>query len=67
MEKCPLEQLIERLTHPPAGLPPPLLAVIVTFASLSSKAYRYIVLSRWWVHVCNPALEKERRIKVQCE
>lgn len=46
------------LPFPPAGLPPPLLTVTVASTSLSSKAYSYIVLSRWWVHVCDPALVK---------
>lgn len=57
MEKHHHKQLID-VTHPPAGLPPPLLTVVVTSAGLSSKVYRYIVLLQWWVHVCNPGLEE---------
>lgn len=48
-----------QVTYPPAGFPPPLLTVIITSISLSSKAYRYIVLSTLWVHVCNSALGEE--------
>lgn len=60
--KMRAERENQQPTYPPAGLPPPLLTIIVASTSLSCKAYRYIFPSRWCVHVCNPALREDAHI-----